>query len=75
MSKAKKTNIPVSIKTRYTPYAALFADGFATEAGRVQQWRAFLKRIRWPEEIDFAEVVTCMCEHIGPCWDERNIDG
>lgn len=61
-------------ETRYTPYAALFAEGFATEAGRVQQWRAFLKRIRWPEEIDFAEVVACICDHIGPCWNERNID-
>lgn len=61
-------------ETRYTPYAALFSDGFAAEAGRVRQWRAFLKRIRWAEELDFGEVVTCIREHIGPCWNKKNID-
>lgn len=34
-------------------------------------WRAFLKKIRWKERIDFSVVMECIKENLQPYWNEE----
>ncbi len=42
--------------TFYEKDHPLFDVSFAEDAGRIVLWKAFLKRIKWDEEIDFKDV-------------------
>lgn len=41
----------------YRENLALFTDEFATDTMRNMGWKAFLKKIRWKEQIDFSVVM------------------
>ena len=58
----------------YRENLALFTDEFATDTMRNMGWKAFLKKIRWKEQIDFSVVMKCIKENLQVYWD-KNIMG
>ena len=63
-----------TFKNRNTPYRenlALFTDKFATDATRNIWWIAFLKKIRWKEQIDFSVVMKCIKENLQVYWNKE----
>ncbi|MGN0223039.1 MAG: nucleotidyl transferase AbiEii/AbiGii toxin family protein [Muribaculaceae bacterium] len=48
------------------PHALLFDPKFYEDIPRVQQWRAFLRRIQYPEHLDFSIVVNTILEALLP---------
>lgn len=63
-----------TFKNRNTPYRenlALFTDKFATDATRNIWWKAFLKKIRWKEQIDFSVVMKCIKENLQVYWNKE----
>lgn len=50
---------------------ALFTDEFATDTMRNMGWKAFLKKIRWKEQIDFSVVMKCIKENLQVYWDKK----
>lgn len=65
-----------SLTTRNTSYREnlnLFTDKFATDATRNIWWKAFLKKIRWKEQIDFSAVMTCIKENLHEYWNEETL--
>ena len=66
--------ITSTFKNRNTSYRenlALFTDKFATDATRNIWWKAFLKKIRWKEQIDFAVVMKCIKENLQEYWNKE----
>lgn len=58
---------------RNTPYRAnlmLFSDKFATDTTRNALWKAFLKKIRWKERLEFSVVMKCIKENLQEYWSE-----
>ena len=47
---------------------ALFTERFADDEKRNVMWRAFLRRIRWKEAIDFRVVMDCIKENLEVFW-------
>mgnify|MGYP000159892509 CR=1 FL=1 len=65
-----------TFKNRNTSYREnlnLFTDKFATDATRNIWWKAFLKKIRWKEQIDFSAVMTCIKENLHEYWNEETL--
>ena len=65
-----------TFKNRNTPYRenlALFTDKFATDATRNIWWIAFLKKIRWKEQIDFSVVMKCIKENLQVYWNKETL--
>lgn len=63
-----------TFKNRNTPYRenlALFTDKFAMDATRNIWWKAFLKKIRWKEQIDFSVVMKCIKENLQVYWNKE----
>lgn len=59
--------------TSYRENLNLFTDKFATDATRNIWWKAFLKKIRWKEQIDFSAVMTCIKENLHEYWNEETL--
>ena len=53
---------------RYREELALFTERFADDEKRNVMWRAFLRRIRWKEAIDFRVVMDCIKENLEVFW-------
>lgn len=65
--------IVCTFKNRNTPYRAnlmLFSDKFATDTTRNALWKAFLKKIRWKERLEFSVVMKCIKENLQEYWSE-----
>ena len=65
--------IGCTFKNRNTPYRAnrmLFSDKFATDTTRNALWKAFLKKIRWKERLEFSVVMKCIKENLQEYWSE-----
>ena len=52
---------------------ALFTDKFAADATRNILWKAFLKKIRWKEQIDFSVVMECIKENLHAYWNKETL--
>lgn len=57
--------------TYYREHLALFTEGFATDATRNIWWKAFLKKIRWKEPIDFSIVMECIKDNLQEYWSKE----
>lgn len=65
--------IVCTFNMRNTPYRAnlmLFSDKFATDTTRNALWKAFLKKIRWKERLEFSVVMKCIKENLQEYWSE-----
>lgn len=65
--------IVCTFSIRNTPYRAnlmLFSDKFATDTTRNALWKAFLKKIRWKERLEFSVVMKCIKENLQEYWSE-----
>jgi hypothetical protein len=56
--------------TSYKDNLALFTNTFAQDDTRNAWWKAFLKKIRWKEYIDFSDVMNCIKENLQEYWKE-----
>ena len=56
--------------TSYKDNLALFTNTFAQDDTRNAWWKAFLKKIRWKEHIDFSDVMNCIKENLQEYWKE-----
>lgn len=50
----------------YKPNLKLFSDEFATDKERIMRWKAFLKKIKWKEEIPFSSVMQIIKKRLQP---------
>lgn len=50
----------------YKSNLKLFSDGFATDKERIIRWKAFLKKIKWKEEIPFPVVMQLIKDRLQP---------
>ncbi len=51
----------------------LFTDDFATNPTRNIWWKAFLKKIRWKEQIEFSAVMECIRENLQRYWNTNSL--
>ena len=68
--------IASTFKNRNTSYRenlSLFTDRFATDETRNVWWKAFLKKIRWKEQIDFSVVMKCIKENLQEYWSKETL--
>lgn len=56
--------------THFNPAVKLFTSDFSNDIVRNFAWKAFLKKIRWKEEIPFTEVMTLIREKLSIYWNE-----
>lgn len=56
-------------KTGYTPGHALFSPSFATDAGRVRQWKTFLKKNHLDAGLEFEKVVGEIVNSLSGIWE------
>ena len=56
--------------TTYKDNLSLFTNTFAHDDTRNAWWKAFLKKIRWKEQIDFSDVMNCIKENLQEYWNE-----
>lgn len=56
--------------TSYRENLVLFSDKFAKDEIRNAWWNAFLKKIRWKDQIDFSDVMNCIRENLQEYWNE-----
>ena len=54
--------------TSFTPDHALFSPSFATDPGRVRQWKAFLIKSHLDLTLDFIDVLGVICDRLLPIW-------
>lgn len=69
-------SIVSTFKNRNTPYRenlSLFSDEFASDTTRNVLWKAFLKKIRWKEQIDFSVVMICIRENLQKYWNKETL--
>lgn len=52
-------------QTQLVKSPALFQQDFITDKHRLTQWKAFLKRIKWKEEMDFGEICSFIKDKLG----------
>ena len=57
----------------YRENIALFTDEFAADITRNMGWKAFLKKIHWKEQIDFAVVMKCIKENLQIYWSKDRL--
>ena len=50
----------------YNPELKLFTDEFVNDANRQMQWKLFLKKIQWKEELSFSEVMQVITDRLKP---------
>ena len=50
----------------YNPELKLFTDEFVNDANRQMQWKLFLKKIQWKEELGFNEVMQVITDFLKP---------
>lgn len=50
----------------YKPNLKLFSNEFATDKERIIRWKAFLKKIKWKEEIPFPVVMQIIKDRLQP---------
>lgn len=50
----------------YKSNLKLFSDEFVTDRERIIRWKAFLKQIKWKEEISFSSVMQVIRERLQP---------
>lgn len=50
----------------YKSTLKLFSDEFVTDKERIIRWKAFLKKIKWQEEIPFSSVMQVIKERLQP---------
>lgn len=50
----------------YKPNLKLFSLEFATDKERIMRWKAFLKKIKWKEEIPFSSVMQIINDRLQP---------
>ncbi len=50
----------------YNPELKLFTDKFVNDANRQKQWKLFLKKIQWKEELNFSEVMQVVTDRLKP---------
>ncbi len=65
-----------TFKNRDTTYfegLKLFTDDFATNPTRNIWWKAFLKKIRWKEQIDFPVVMECIKDNLQRYWNAETL--
>jgi len=48
----------------------LFTEDFATDEMRQKQWKSFLKRIQWKQDVDFKEVMILIASRLKPMYDK-----
>ena len=60
-------------KTTYHDGLKLFTDDFATNPTRNIWWKAFLKKIRWKEQIEFPAVMECMRDNLQGYWNAETL--
>ncbi len=56
-------------KTAYAPGHALFSPSFATDAGRIRQWKAFLKKNHLDAGLEFETVVGEIVYSLSGIWE------
>lgn len=54
----------------YKDNLQLFTDDFAVDTSRLQQWKLFLKKIQWKNDIDFKDVMTVVIIRLKPLYDK-----
>jgi len=52
----------------------LFTEDFATDEMRQKQWKSFLKKIQWKQDLDFKEVMTFISNRLKPMYDKYCAD-
>lgn len=59
----------------YNPELKLFTDEFVNDANRQMQWKLFLKKIQWKDELYFGEVMQVVTDRLKPMaekyWNEE----
>lgn len=50
----------------YKPNLKLFTDEFATDKERIMRWKAFLKKMKWKEDIPFTTVMQIIKNRLQP---------
>ena len=68
--------ITSTFKNRNTTYhdgLKLFSDDFATNPTRNIWWKAFLKKIRWKEQIEYPVVMECIRENLQGYWNAATL--
>lgn len=50
----------------YNPDLKLFTDEFVNDANRQMQWKLFLKKIQWKEDLGFSEVMQVITDRLKP---------
>ena len=50
----------------YNPELKLFTDEFVNDTNRQMQWKLFLKKIQWKEELAFNEVMQVITDRLKP---------
>lgn len=50
----------------YNPELKLFTVEFVNDTNRQMQWKLFLKKIQWKEELDFGEVMQVITDRLKP---------
>ena len=50
----------------HNPELKLFTDEFINDAKRQIQWKLFLKKIQWKEELDFSDVMQVITNRLKP---------
>ena len=50
----------------YNPELKLFTGEFVNDANRQMQWKLFLKKIQWKEELGFSEVMQVITDRLKP---------
>lgn len=50
----------------YSPNLKLFSDEFAADKERIMRWKAFLKKIKWKEDIPFSSVMQIIKDRLQP---------
>lgn len=50
----------------YNPNLKLFSDEFAADKERIMRWKAFLKKIKWKDDIPFSNVMQIIKDRLQP---------
>lgn len=59
--------------TTYRESLSLFTDKFAADVARNSSWKAFLKKIRWKEQLDFLAVMDCIRMNLQVYWNKETL--
>jgi len=54
----------------YNPQLQMFSGSFITDEERLSRWNLFIKKIRWKEEISFADVMAVISNNLEDIYEE-----